>query len=97
MGYEWNDVDHAMTCKCFSINGNEHKKDETQKFERNFHLFQCLFSLSFMSLVHTHAKIRHTHKHSRAKTQKYLLCVLRFYQKHYTAYHVKYMMGKCIP
>ena len=86
-----------MTCKCFSINGNEHKKDETQMFERNFHLFQCLFSLSFMSLVHTHAKIRHTHKHSRAKTQKYLLCVLQFYQKYYTAYHVKYMMGKCIP
>ena len=77
----------------FAINENEHK-NETHEYKRYFHLFNVYHYAPSHSL--TQAK-SHKNTSTSAKHTNYLLRVLHFTENYYIAYHVKYMMGKCIP
>ena len=52
--YEWNNLDHAMTCKIYfcDINENEHK-NEINEYKRDFHLFNVYYYAPSHSLTLT--------------------------------------------
>ena len=74
----------------FAINENEHK-NEINEYKRDFHLFNVYYYAPSHSLTLTKSN---THTHMQ---NTFLLRVLHFTKNLYIAYHVKYMMGKCIP
>ena len=81
----------------FAINENEHK-NEINEYKRDFHLFQCSIILPYI-LSHQQKSHKNTLTDIHAKTQtlSFCVCFISPNKNFILAYHVKYIMGKCIP
>ena len=96
--YEWKYLDHAMTLRKYFL-CDKWKRTQEQEYKRDFHLFS-MFNYSPFTFSHTNKNHIKTHLLTYMQKHKlYLFACASFHQnKNFIlAYHVKHIMGKCIP